>query len=343
MARDHRIGFRPFPWLPVGKDPFEVHIEMAIEAERLGFDGVFTVDRMLASAGTAAGMVYLSTAPEVFVTLSALVAHTSRIAVAPLVMVLPFRQPVQLAKMTASLDRLSKGRLILPVGQGWNPTEFGALGLNRKQAAGRMEETIDIMRLLWNGQPGSYRGKYFQFENIAIQPTPFRPGGPPIWLGSSLVDPGHMNAPVMPGRLERVLTRVGRMADAWVPLVYSITQRQGIDPGLLKWAWERVQEAAAEAGRPSAVQFAFSHWYYIVETREDEEAARRDVGSFFPGTWEEAKNTYLIGRPREICDKIRRMVQPFERVGWYIFTALGTDVAQVRRLRSDVIPLLETL
>ncbi len=57
MASDYRVGFRPFPWLPAGRDPFEVHIEMAVEAETLGFDGVFTVDRMLATAGTTAGMV----------------------------------------------------------------------------------------------------------------------------------------------------------------------------------------------------------------------------------------------------------------------------------------------
>ena len=193
VATNARIGFRPFPWLHAGRDPFDVHIEMAVEAEKLGFDAVFTVDRMLATVGTTAGMVYLSTSPDVFVLLSALAARTSRIAVGPLVMVLPFRNPVQLAKMTASLDLFSKGRLLLPVGQGWNPTEFGVLGVNQKQAAGRMEETIEIMRLLWSGEPVSYQGKHFQFENIAVHPTPFRPGGPPIWLGSQ-IDPAHVKS-----------------------------------------------------------------------------------------------------------------------------------------------------
>ncbi len=343
MSSDYRIGFRPFPWLPIGKDPLDVHIEMAVEAEKLGFDGVFTVDRMLATVGIGTGMVYLSTAPEVFVTLSALAAKTSRIHVAPLVMVVPFRNPVQLAKMTASLDLLSKGRLILPVGQGWNETEFSVLGLNQKQAASRMEETIDILRLLWKGEPCSHQGKHFQFENIAVEPLPFRPGGPPIWLGSGLVDPPQSNSPAVQARLERVLDRVGRMADAWAPLLYSIPKRQRIDPGVLKSAWDRVQQAAAGAGRPNAVQFAFSHWYYIVETPRDEEAARRGVGCFFPGTWEEARNTYLIGTPTEIRDRIRSMTQQIDRVSWYIFTALGPDMEQARRLRSDVIPLLETL
>ena len=134
MASTYRVGFRPFPWLTPGTDPFDVHIGMAVEAERLGFDAVFTVDRMLATAGTTAGMVYLSTAPEVFVTLTALAARTSRISVAPLVLVLPFRNPVQLAKITASLDLLSKGRLILPVVQGWNATEFSVAGVSHKQA-----------------------------------------------------------------------------------------------------------------------------------------------------------------------------------------------------------------
>jgi probable F420-dependent oxidoreductase len=340
MATTHRIGFRPFPWLPAGKDPFDVHIEMAVEAERLGFDGLFTVDRMLATAGTTDGMVYLSTGPDVFVTLGALAARTSSIAIGPLVLVLPFRHPVQLAKATASLDRLSKGRLILPVGQGWNATEFGVLGVPQKQAASRMEETIEIMRLLWTGTAASHHGKHFQFENIAVEPTPFRPGGPPIWLGSQ-IDPQYVKPPVTDPRLDRVFARVGRVADAWAPLVYSIPKRECVSPGLLKSAWDRVQQAAASAGRPGAVQFAFSHWYSIVETRQDEEAARRHVASFFPGTWDEARNTYLIGTPRDIRDRIVQLTRDIEPVSWYIFTALGPDVAQVRRLRADVIPLLE--
>jgi probable F420-dependent oxidoreductase len=342
MASTYRVGFRPFPWLTPGKDPFDVHMGMAVEAERLGFDAVFTVDRMLATAGTTAGMVYLSTAPDVFVTLSALVAHTSRICVAPLVLVLPFRNPVQLAKITASLDLFSKGRLILPVGQGWNATEFSVVGVNQKQAANRMEETIEIMRLLWKGQPASYQGKHFQFENIAVEPAPFRAGGPPIWLGSQ-IDPSYVKPPVTDPRIERVFNRVGRMADAWAPLVYSIPKRECVDPALLKSAWEQVQRAAANAGRPGAVEFAFSHWYYILETPQDEAAARRDVGCFFPGTWEEARNTYLIGTPREIRDKIRHITREIAPVSWYIFTALGPDVEQVRRLRAEVVPLLQTL
>lgn len=340
MAKNHRIGLRPFPWLPAGRDPFEVNIEMAVEAEKLGFDGVFTVDRMLATAGTTAGMIYLSTSPDVFVLLSALAARTSRISVGPLVMVLPFRNPVQLAKMTASLDLFSKGRLILAAGQGWNPTEFGVLGVNQNQAAGRMEETIRVIRLLWSGDPVSFQGKYFQLENIAVQPAPFRPGGPPIWLGSQ-IEPAHLSHAAST-RLDRVFDRVGRIADAWVPLVYSIPQRSSLDPAVIGSAWERVQQAAAGAGRPAAVEFGFSHWYHIVETREDEEAARRGIACFFPGTWEEARNTYLIGTPAQIRDKIRHLTQRIDRVSWYIFTALGPDVEQVRRLRSDVIPLLGT-
>jgi probable F420-dependent oxidoreductase len=339
MARTYRVGFRPFPWLTPGTDPFDVHIGMAVEAERLGFDAVFTVDRMLATAGTSTGMVYLSTAPEVFVTLTALAARTSRIRVAPLVLVLPFRNPVQLAKITASLDLFSKGRLILPVGQGWNAMEFSVAGVSHRQAARRMEETIEIMRLLWKGRPASYQGTHFRFEDIAIEPTPFRAGGPPIWLGSQ-IDPSWVKPPVTDPRLERVFDRVGRLADAWAPLVYSIPKRASVDPALLRSAWDQVQRAAANAGRPGAVAFAFSHWYYIVETREDEVAARRDVGGFFPGTWDEARNTYLIGTPREIADKVRHITRDVAPVSWYIFTALGPDVEQVRRLGSDVLPLL---
>ena len=205
-----------------------------------------------------------------------------------------------------------------------------------------MEETIEIMRLLWTGKPASYRGTHFQFEDIAIAPAPHRAGGPPIWLGSQ-IDPSWVKPPVSDPRLERVFDRVGRLADAWAPLVYSIPKRESIDSARLRSAWDQVQRAAAKAGRPGAVELAFSHWYYIVQTREDEAAARRDVGAFFPGTWDEARNTYLIGTPGEIRDKIRHITRDVAPVGWYIFTALGPDVEQVRRLRADVVPLLEKL
>lgn len=338
-----RVGFRPVVWTSSGLNPFDVQLGMAEEAEALGFDAIFAADRMLASVGYTGGMIYESTTTEIFVTLSAVAARTSRIHLGPLVLVVPFRNPVQLAKLTASLDLLSKGRLILPVGQGWNQTEFNVLGVPKSEAAGRMEESIAILRRLWSGEPVSCQGRYFQFEDIRVEPKPHRPGGPPIWLGSfAPPDMEFWQGKTINARLDRVLNRVGRVAEGWVPLTYSTRTRASLEPGLLKEAWDRVQRSAAEAGRPpGSVEFVYSHWYYIVETKQDEEAARRDIGYFFPGSFEEAKETYLIGTPREIAAKVRRLTQQIEQVDWYIFTALGPSVEQVRRLRADVVPLLE--
>jgi len=137
------VGLRPAVWLAPGDDPFAAQLQLTQEAERRGFDGVFFGDRMLASVGEGDRAIYSATHTDLMVTLTAMAARTERVRLGSLVMVLPFRHPVPLAKATASLDLLSHGRLILGAGLGWNAAEFAALGLSREQRAGRTEETMD--------------------------------------------------------------------------------------------------------------------------------------------------------------------------------------------------------
>ena len=81
-------------------------------------------------------------------------------------------------------------------------------------ASGRTEETIDLLRRLWTGERVTFHGRYFDIEDVAIAPTP-RPPGPPLWLGSFL--PARPELDTIPAKLDRVLARIGRMADGWVP------------------------------------------------------------------------------------------------------------------------------
>ncbi|MGH2945824.1 MAG: LLM class flavin-dependent oxidoreductase [Solirubrobacteraceae bacterium] len=340
---DVRIGTRPAVWTASGADAFDVQIGLTKQAEELGLEAVFFGDRMLASVGDESGRgVYESTHTELFVTLSALSARTSRIRLGSLVMVVPFRHPVQLAKLVASLDLLSRGRLILGVGAGWNPSEFEAMGIPREEAAARMVEGIECMRALWSGERVDYDGEHVRFRDVAIEPRPHRAGGPPVWLGSFSPIGRRIweRNEISPG-VERVLARVGAHADGWAPLLYSTRVRRCIDPELLGRAWELVQLHAASAGRPP-VEFVFSHWYYAIENAEDEAAARRDLGFFFPGTFEEARETYLIGSPEEIAEKVRGLSSRLDRVDWVVLTMLGPSERQLELLHSRVVPLLRT-
>jgi probable F420-dependent oxidoreductase len=332
---------RPAVWTASGVDAFDLEISLAETAEEQGFDGVFFGDRMLSHVGSGEQGVYNSTHTELFVTLSALAARTTKIHLGSLVLVVPFRHPVHLAKLTSSLDLLSKGRLILGVGAGWNDEEFATLGIDKAEAPRRLVEGIEAMRLLWTGEPVSYDGEHVRFDRIAVEPTPHRAGGPPIWLGSfspsgrAIWEIQELTPPI-----ERVLERVGRYADGWAPLLYSTKVARSIDPELLGRAWERVQEHAAAGGRANAVEFVFSHWFYAIETKQDEEDARRDLGFFFPGTFKEAKETYLIGSPEEIVDKAFRLAAHVDRLDWTVFTMLGPSERQLELLHSRIAPLV---
>jgi probable F420-dependent oxidoreductase len=338
MTGRPRVGLRPAVWLAHGDDPFEAQLRLTREAERRGFDGVFFGDRMLASVTEGDREIYSATHTDLMVTLTAMAAHTQRVRLGSLVMVLPFRHPVPLAKAAASLDLLSHGRLILGVGSGWNGTEFAALGVPRSERAGRMEETVELLRQLWTGRRVSFRGRYFTLEEVAIAPTPPSPG-PPIWLGSFL--PARSQLDTVPARLDRVLDRIGRLADGWVPVVYSQLTKRTVSPRVLGRVWERVKEHASAAGRPGAVELAFSHWFYVIENATDERAARDALRVFFNGTFEQARETYLVGAPEQIADKVGTILHEVrDDVGWMIFRTIRADMRQLDLLCDKVLPLL---
>jgi probable F420-dependent oxidoreductase len=333
-----RVGLRPAVWLAPGDDPFRTQLDLTLQAEERGFDGVFFGDRMLASVGHGDRNIYSSTHTDLMTTLTAMAARTERVHLGSLVMVLPFRHPVPLAKATASLDLLSHGRLIFGVGSGWNADEFAALGLSRSERAGRMEETIEIVRQLWTGQPITYHGRYFTLDNVAIEPVPPRIG-PPIWLGSFL--PARTAVGEISKDFDRVLARVGREADGWVPVVYSQFVKRSVSPAVLEQAWRRVQEHASVAGRAGAPDLVFSHWFYVIDGPDDERAARTALASFFNGSFEQARDTYLIGSPDAIVAKVASLTGDLaDEIAWYIFSTIRADQRQLDLLCEKVLPLL---
>ncbi len=338
-----RIGLRSAVWLNSGLDAFPVVLGLAEEAERRGFDAIFFGDRMLAEVGHGGQGVYNSTHTEIFTTLAAIAARTTHVLLGSLVLVVPFRHPVPLAKTVASLDLLSRGRLLLGVGAGWSPTEFEVLGVEKRDAAEIMEESMALMKQLWTGARVTFAGRFHRVDGVAVEPTPFHPGGPPIWVGGFSPLQRRIWEGEIASSADAALRRVGRMADTWVPLLYSTHYRRSIDPGVLGEGWSRIKAAAHEAGRvDDALSFAFSHWYYVLENDQDETEARRDLAAFFPGTFEEARETYLIGTPEEIVAKIRYLCSDIDAPDWIVFTQLGNNPRQLDLLDAKVLPMLRS-
>jgi len=343
-ANTPKIGFRPAVWATAERNPFETELELTALGESLGLDAIFFGDRMLSSVEANGKSVYRSSHTEVIVTLSAMAARSQTIHISPLILVAPFRHPVQLAKVTASLDLLSQGRLLLPLGAGWNPQEFQTLGIAKSEAAERLEESIEIMRRLWTGESVDYEGRYYSLKGAAISPLPHRLGGPPIWLGSfGPMSDDVWNSQVFTKGTERSLGRVGRLADVWVPMLYDAAHRTRIKPEILNAAWEKVESESKTAGREGDVSFAFSHWFHCVETAEDEEDLKRGLSAFFSGSLEDAKQTYLIGSADEILERVEYLLGDSMVPSWFILTMLSSSRRQLEILANVIAPRLRTL
>jgi probable F420-dependent oxidoreductase len=191
---------------------FERIARYAELAEPLGFSQLWVSDHFWLDLERYGGPAGRQGTPECWTTLSALAVRTSRIRLGTLVLAAGFRPPTLLAKMAATLDRLSGGRLDLGLGAGWNRTEFVENGLPFPRPTERLamlEEALQVLdRLLTDaGTPASFRGRFFTADQAPVIPGPVQQPRPPLWVG---------------GGGDRLLGVVARAADGW-NLCWAVT------------------------------------------------------------------------------------------------------------------------
>lgn len=161
--------------------PWPELIGMAQAAEAVGFDSIWLGDHLLYDLpdGTARGPW------EVFTSMAALAAVTTRVQIGSLVASLGFHEPAMLAKMAATVDAISGGRLILGVGAGWNQREYDAYGIAYDHRVDRFEESFGLVRRLLAGETVTHSGTYYTLDRCVVDPPAARPGGPLLMLGSN--------------------------------------------------------------------------------------------------------------------------------------------------------------
>ena len=234
-----------FPQLEIGNDPGEIR-EWARAVESLGYDHIAIFDHVLGAGRSGRprwdGMYdHADPFHEPFALMGYLAAATGRVRLATSVLVLPQRQAALVAKQSAAVDILSGGRLRLGVASGWNDVEYEALGACFRTRGLRIEEQVELMRRIWTSGLVTFAGKYHRLDYAGINPLPVqRPI--PVWFG---------------GGADRVLRRIGRMADGWFANTSRRTAaRVGIPPfspdesGRERLAV--IAGAAREAGRDPA-------------------------------------------------------------------------------------------
>ncbi len=206
---------------------------VARRAEELGYDSLWTFQRLLHPADGDWGATYRSV-HDPLVVLSHAAALTERVRLGVAVLNAPFFTPIVLAKQLTSLDVLSDGRLDVGLGLGWADEEFAAVGVDPGERVGRTVETIECLKAVWGPDPVDFRGKHFQVPTSLVQPKPVQQPHPPLLMG---------------GSVPAALRRVGRLADGWITSSRQDLRRVGKDIGA-------VVAAAERAGRdPSALRF----------------------------------------------------------------------------------------
>jgi len=215
-------------------------VRVAQEAERLGYNSLWTYERLLypiAGIAQPDGSTWQLPEPyksayEPIETLSFVAACTQRVKLGTSIVNAPFQSPVLLGRRFATLDRLSNGRAIAGLGQGWMPQEFATSNVSIKERGKRIEEYIAALRAIWGPDPVSYEGSFYQIPASIINPKPVQKGGIPILMG--------FNTPAALKRAARLADILNPIASTFEALESAVTafrsagQEVGRDPSNLK-------------------------------------------------------------------------------------------------------------
>jgi probable F420-dependent oxidoreductase len=293
-------------------------IRFVQRAETLGFESIWTGDHIILPAGgttqypyTQDGSFPLASTEnffEPFTLLAYAAAVTRTIKIGTTVIIVPYRNPIEQAKMLACLDVLSGGRLICGVGVGWLEKEFQVLGASYKDRGAVTDEYIQIFKTLWTEAEPAFTGRFYEFDGITMYPKPLQKPHPPIWVG------GHSRAAVR---------RAVRLGDAWHPT------RQTPDGVAAHLPYLR--EEAERIGRdPGTITISLKRALHFTDIGLSGQVLRRSGGS-------------LIGTTRDVIDDARRCRDLGIQHLAYDFRTGRVDemLAIIEHLAAAVIPRID--
>jgi probable F420-dependent oxidoreductase len=214
-------------------------VGMAVEAERAGFDAVMVSEHVVLGAGSDAEGRPLNPRdyalpgnqdpetpwPSSLLLLSAVAAVTERIRLVASAVIPPLRHPLLIAKDLATLELLSGGRLVVQPTVSWHRAEYEALGVPFESRGERLDEHLAAWEALWRPGPTTFRGRHYSFEDVHLEPKPFRSEGPRLWFGGQRLH-------------DRLLARLVRYGHGFNPLGRPSEEDL-----------ERLKDAMAAAGR----------------------------------------------------------------------------------------------
>jgi probable F420-dependent oxidoreductase len=267
-----------FPQTEIGQDPAAIR-DYAQAVESMGYTHMLAFDSVVGAnpdrpGGWDSPYTYRHAFHEPFALFAFCAAVTRRIELVTGVLILPQRQTTLVAKQAAEVDVLSGGRLRLGIGVGWNPVEFEALGENIHTRGKRIEEQLEVMRLLWTRELVAYEGQWHRVPDAGIKPLPVQQPIP-VWMG---------------GESEVVLRRAARLADGWITL-------QTFRPGpAAQHTVDRLHGLVREAGRDPAT-FGIEGRVALAQVPPQERAKEMAAWRAMRGITHLCVNTMGLGLP----------------------------------------------
>jgi alkanesulfonate monooxygenase SsuD/methylene tetrahydromethanopterin reductase-like flavin-dependent oxidoreductase (luciferase family) len=295
-----------------------VAIDACVEAERLGYDSIWVADHLVHGFDDAI--------LEGWTTLSVIAGRTSRVKLGTIHLAQPFRAPALTAKMAATLDELSGGRLIFFYDCGWQDAEVRMYGLEwptEGERIARMEEGLELIDSLWQAEsPLDFRGRFYATQGAVCRPAPRQRPRPPIWLGEA--------------RHARWADAVARYADGWNSVPAS--------PARLRQKLDVIRAACDRAGRDFAeLELALEIQVLVAPTEDEVKAVARGIaelplskrGEMRPDVLDALRSDeplrvddWLVGTPEAVA----RQVAAYERLGVSHFMLWFLDFPSLRGL-----------
>src|SRR5437867_2287515 len=311
---DSGAGFRDF-------------VELNVEAEALGFVSSFLVEHHFTGFGQVSATLNL---------LTWVGARTTTLRLGTAVIVLPWHNPVLLAEQAATIDLLSGGRLDFGIGKGYRHNEFAGFCIPMEESDGRFEEALEVIVKAWTSDaPWSHRGKYWQFDNVVVEPPTAQKPHPPFWMGA-----GH------PESIARVAERGHHLLlDQFAPIEQT-GERIALFKAEVQARGRRFDPMSVAVTRSINVAMTAAERQKALETRL---AARRRVHDLaqrpdgqnkstiltYANTLEAAEAGALYGTPDEIVAKLQAL-----RDGGAEYVLLNSTggIETLRRFAKEIMP-----
>jgi alkanesulfonate monooxygenase SsuD/methylene tetrahydromethanopterin reductase-like flavin-dependent oxidoreductase (luciferase family) len=307
---------------------FNDYIEYLIEAEALGYHSSFIVEHHFTGFGQVSATLNL---------LSWVGAKTKTLRLGTAVIVLPWHNPVLLAEQAATVDLLSGGRLDFGIGKGYRHNEFAGFRIPMEEGGARFEESIDIITKSWtSNERFSFHGKYWQFDDIIVEPPTNQKPHPPFWQGA-----GHAES------IRKVAARGHNLL---------LDQFASIDETINRFnTYKAAMLANGFAFDPS--QAGVARAFFVADTEEEKSAAierrmtaqkrlhaisQRPDGNntasimAFSDTREANEEATLFGTPDEICRKLELLQAA--GVEYVLLNGGGTSRTNLQRFAKEVMP-----